>query len=88
MSPTHWRRDYSDGPVSLRVMMLVIGAGAWVIGLRIHPEAHVQQHIHRPDDLLLLNRRDAAVRAVQGNEGSAGHLMAASKHIHRVINMV
>jgi hypothetical protein len=33
------------------VMMLVIGAGAWVIGLTIHPGAHALQHIHRPQPI-------------------------------------
>jgi hypothetical protein len=47
-----------------------------------------QRHASPSTALLLLDRRDAAVRVVQGNEGSAGHLMAASKHIHLVINMV
>jgi hypothetical protein len=26
-------------------------AGAWVIGLTIHPEAHAQQHKHRPQPI-------------------------------------
>jgi hypothetical protein len=38
-------------------------------------------------DILLLNRHRAAdVRALQGNEGPEGYLMAPSKHIYLVVD--
>jgi hypothetical protein len=70
-------------------LLLFIGAGAWCLGMAIHNEAlAAKQHAQRPRaDLLLRDgRRDADVRALQGNEGSEGYLMTVSNQILLVVD--
>jgi hypothetical protein len=70
------------------VVLHLLSADPVFLALAMRMASPLQRFEPSTDLLLLDRRRDAAVRAVQGNEGSEGHLMAASKQIHLVINIV